>query len=110
MILRGPAADADAGDQDRYLRGPPNGHHQRLVPDFWSVTGSPMNQLTCQATIRRWDGELKVPPRAFWQGEGHLFLPQHGQNYSRTPTKLRTLPCQGYPELIKTGSKQSASM
>ncbi len=34
MISRGPAADADADDKDIYLRGAPNGHHRRLVPDF----------------------------------------------------------------------------
>ena len=63
MILRGPAADADAGDQDRYLRGSPNRHHKRLVPDFWSVTGSPLNQLTCQAAMSSvgWGTESAAP-------------------------------------------------
>jgi hypothetical protein len=34
MISRGPEADADADDKDFYLRGSPNRHHKRLVPDF----------------------------------------------------------------------------
>lgn len=63
MILRGPAADADAGDQDRCLRGSPNRYHQRLVPDFWSVTGSPLKMLTCPATMSSmgWRAESATP-------------------------------------------------
>ena len=34
MILRGPAADADAGDQDRYLCGSSNRHHKFLIGPF----------------------------------------------------------------------------
>ena len=28
-----------------------NRHHMRRVPDFWSVTASPLKKLTCQATM-----------------------------------------------------------
>ena len=51
MISQGPAADADADDKDFYLSGSPNRHYKRLVHDFWSVTGSPLKKLICQATI-----------------------------------------------------------
>lgn len=34
-----------------YLRDSPSTHHIRRVPDFWSVTGSPLKKLTCQATM-----------------------------------------------------------
>ena len=34
-----------------YCFGATNTHQTRRVPDFWSVTGSPLKKLTCQATM-----------------------------------------------------------
>jgi hypothetical protein len=38
----------DSGDTPDYLA---RTHHIRRVPDFWSVTGSPLKKLICQATM-----------------------------------------------------------
>ena len=38
----------DNGDTPGYLA---RTHHIRRVPDFWSVTGSPLKKLICQATM-----------------------------------------------------------
>src|SRR5215470_1962364 len=47
-----------------YFADSPSTHHMRRVPDFWSVTGSPLKRLICQATMS-----------SFWLGEAVQYLP-----------------------------------
>src|SRR5438093_9180243 len=51
LVLKQGLQPTRAGGEEGDCHVPPRTHQIRRVPDFWSVTGSPVKKLTCHATM-----------------------------------------------------------
>ncbi len=51
LVLKQGLQAPGTGGEEGGCHVPPSTHQIRRVPDFWSVTGSPVKKLTCHATM-----------------------------------------------------------